>query len=303
MLTPEQTERAQEGVAAIQNEMQKSIKEDLREEMDVRKKELKFKKTQIIVWICAAALNLILISVLGYIIISKITEDQNKKIIEHCNETYAFAWDMAKTLYDRELEDVPNRLDMKAYWKGRYNFQLFMSKKYSLDVLEQWEIDKVEENADTNAMQIKEVLKTNKVSKVMDKFDFSSLFGQRRDPVKRYRVGGQNSTNVMHNGIDIIASSNSVLSLMNGVVIESSDPSKTGGYGNKIMIDHRNGLVTVYAHLSKRLVGKGDEVKSGQLIGITGNTGKSTGEHLHFETIFNGEQYNPLLFLEDLIIK
>lgn len=68
-----------------------------------------------------------------------------------------------------------------------------------------------------------------------------------------------------------------------------------GGYGNYIMIDHGNGKISVYAHLSGLVVEVGQQVQAGQLIGFVGTTGYSTGPHLHFETRYDGVTYDPLL--------
>lgn len=70
-----------------------------------------------------------------------------------------------------------------------------------------------------------------------------------------------------------------------------------GGYGNKIDIDHGNGIITRYGHLSKFLVSRGEEVSRGQTIGIMGSTGWSTGSHLHFEVIIGGRRTNPLSYI------
>ena len=67
-----------------------------------------------------------------------------------------------------------------------------------------------------------------------------------------------------------------------------------GGYGNYIMIDHGNGKMTVYAHLSSAMVYTGQQVYRGQVIGFVGSTGRSTGPHLHFETRYYGVKYNPM---------
>lgn len=71
-----------------------------------------------------------------------------------------------------------------------------------------------------------------------------------------------------------------------------------GGYGNYIMIDHLNGKISIYAHLSGLIVDVGDEVQAGQVIGYVGTTGYSTGPHLHFETRYEGIRYDPLLEFE-----
>lgn len=70
------------------------------------------------------------------------------------------------------------------------------------------------------------------------------------------------------------------------------------GYGNYIVIRHGNGLETIYGHLSKQLVKVGDVVKAGQPIGLGGNTGRSNGSHLHFETRILGEAINPALMFD-----
>lgn len=70
-----------------------------------------------------------------------------------------------------------------------------------------------------------------------------------------------------------------------------------GGYGNMILIDHGNGVMTRYAHSSRLLVSVGQSVSRGQTIGLVGTTGNSTGPHLHFEVILNGDTVNPLSYL------
>ena len=71
-----------------------------------------------------------------------------------------------------------------------------------------------------------------------------------------------------------------------------------GGYGQYIVIRHNNGLETIYGHLSKQLVEENQEVRSGEVIGLGGNTGRSTGSHLHFETRLCGVALNPALMFD-----
>lgn len=73
---------------------------------------------------------------------------------------------------------------------------------------------------------------------------------------------------------------------------------EAGGYGNYIVIRHPNGLETIYGHLSKQLVSENQEVRAGEVIGLGGNTGRSTGSHLHFETRLCGVALNPALFFD-----
>lgn len=99
-----------------------------------------------------------------------------------------------------------------------------------------------------------------------------------------------------HRGIDIdLNRGDSVGAAFTGMVRFAG---KQGGYGNVVIIRHYNGLETVYAHLWKIKVKSGDIVNSGQLIGLGGNTGHSTGTHLHFEMRFRGVAINPAYLID-----
>ena len=132
----------------------------------------------------------------------------------------------------------------------------------------------------------------------------SSYFGNRESP-----GGGVGSRN--HKGIDMAAPHGvSILSAESGTVIKvsntcSHDYPKTvatkcscgGGYGNYVMINHGNGMVTIYAHMASISVSTGQTVSAGQQIGTVGSTGYSTGNHLHFGTLLNGIYVNPAPYL------
>jgi len=94
-----------------------------------------------------------------------------------------------------------------------------------------------------------------------------------------------------HYGIDLrLKVGDPIYSAFDGVVrISQYSPS----YGNVMVVRHENGLETLYAHLSKRLYKPGQPVKAGQKLGLGGNTGRSTGPHLHFECRYLGEPINP----------
>lgn len=95
----------------------------------------------------------------------------------------------------------------------------------------------------------------------------------------------------MHNGIDIAANTGTpVIAAGGGNVIAAGN---SGGFGNRILVNHGGGLVTLYAHLNTINVVNGQTVSAGTPIGTVGNTGHSTGPHLHFETRVNGIPYNP----------
>lgn len=97
-----------------------------------------------------------------------------------------------------------------------------------------------------------------------------------------------------HKGIDLVSSKRNILASDDGVVTFVGTKS---GYGNCIIIDHKNGYETLYGHLSKFNVKKGEVVEKGSKIGVMGNTGRSTGTHLHFEIIKNGSTQNPMKYL------
>ncbi len=100
-----------------------------------------------------------------------------------------------------------------------------------------------------------------------------------------------------HNGIDIGAKTGTpIYAADNGVVVESEYQSN--GYGNIIKIDHQNGYVSYYAHCSKLYANVGDVVAKGDLIAAVGNTGRSTGPHLHFEIRCNDTPQNPYNYVK-----
>lgn len=122
-----------------------------------------------------------------------------------------------------------------------------------------------------------------------NKVHISSGFGWRKNPFTR-------SGSQFHPGIDFAGPIGiPIYATGDGVVI---DPfSAMTGYGNVIVIDHGYGFETLYAHLSKKLVSAGDSVKRGQIIGLLGNTGPSTGPHVHYEVHRNGKKVNPINYI------
>ena len=100
----------------------------------------------------------------------------------------------------------------------------------------------------------------------------------------------------LHKGIDIARPSNfTIKAADHGVVVSAGWDNS--GYGNKIIIDHQNGLRTLYAHLKSVSVSPGQKIEKGSVIGVMGSTGHSTGIHLHFEVYKNGQLQNPLNYL------
>lgn len=111
----------------------------------------------------------------------------------------------------------------------------------------------------------------------------SSLFGWRSDPI----TGKQE----FHEGLDFAGKSGTPISAVAAGIVTWSGPRY--GYGNLVEINHGGGVITRYAHNSKNLVAVGDKVEKGEVIAVMGNTGRSTGTHVHFEMLKNGKPVNP----------
>ena len=116
----------------------------------------------------------------------------------------------------------------------------------------------------------------------------TSEFGNRRDPFTGERRG--------HTGMDLaVPTGTSVRAALPGTVTVST--YNQGGYGYYVMIDHGSGLSTLYGHNSQLLARVGQTVEAGDVIALSGSTGRSTGPHLHFEVRINGERTNPRSYL------
>ena len=101
----------------------------------------------------------------------------------------------------------------------------------------------------------------------------------------------------MHNGIDVkVYIGDTIRAAFSGKVRMVKFERR--GYGKYVVIRHENGLETIYGHLSKQLVNEDQYVEAGEVIGLGGNTGRSTGSHLHFETRFLGQAINPALLFD-----
>ena len=121
----------------------------------------------------------------------------------------------------------------------------------------------------------------------------SSLYGNRKDPINGKRDN--------HTGIDIPAArGTSIYAAKSGVVVTSIKGSGSyWSYGNYVLIAHSDGTSTLYAHMNSRNVSKGQVVKQGDVIGYVGTTGRSTGNHLHFEVRVNGTRVDPVNYFKD----
>lgn len=116
----------------------------------------------------------------------------------------------------------------------------------------------------------------------------TSRFGVRSDPY--------NKRLAMHSGVDLAGRGNAaVYATAPGVVKKAG---REAAYGNTVIIQHANGMTTRYAHLKRMYVKAGQYVERGNVIAMQGSTGRSTGDHLHYEVRFNGKAINPMRFLQ-----
>ena len=115
----------------------------------------------------------------------------------------------------------------------------------------------------------------------------TSPFGERINPITLKEE--------FHNGVDVAAEEGTPIQLVfSGTVVEVGESDV---YGNYILVDHSNGLYTRYCHCSEILAKTGYTLKQGEIIALVGNTGWSTGNHLHFEVIVNGVRVNPAPYI------
>jgi len=115
----------------------------------------------------------------------------------------------------------------------------------------------------------------------------SSGFGERVDP---FTGSGE-----FHEGIDFAASEGTQIRAVAAGIVTWAGPR--GGYGNMVQIDHGNGYATRYGHAYKVLVHVGETVNRGDVLALVGDTGRSTGPHVHFEVLKNGHEVNPARFV------
>ena len=112
-------------------------------------------------------------------------------------------------------------------------------------------------------------------------------------------IGANKGKQEFHPGIDIAAPSGTpILAAADGFVILAQEDNS--GYGIYVILEHRNGNRSLYGHMSKMKAVTGQKVKTGEIIGFVGSTGRSTGPHLHFEIIMNSQYVNPEQYMHAL---
>ena len=234
--------------------------------------------------------------------------EYNKSLIAAIQETRAniAAEKAAMEEHERQLGEQQDELETKL------NETTALMEEYAADQKALEQIYAAEEKAAKEiAAEIDRLIAESDVVPSNEGFiwpvntskKISSPIGNRVAP------GGFGSTN--HKGVDIcnVSYTSSVYAVKSGKVILTNTSGWGGGYGNYVVIDHGGGLTTLYAHLSVVKVSQGQTVSQGTVIGVTGNTGASTGPHLHYEvrttTVVNGVSkivyQNPLNYLAGYI--
>jgi len=176
--------------------------------------------------------------------------------------------------------------------EGYDNSELIINTSKRLDILSKQTVvqsrslDEIERLA-SNKAALLEAIPSIQPIKNKDLTRMASGYGYRNDPFTKKRR--------FHWGMDFTAKKGvPVYATGNGVVKRADN--RASGYGNHIRIDHGFGYVSLYAHLSKYNVRRGQKVKRGDLIGFVGNTGRSAGPHLHYEIFKDKKRINPLNF-------
>lgn len=205
-------------------------------------------------------------------------------------------------LYRQALHarEFPSELRMMG--AGGSEKYAFLSKLPNSELLSQTkkEIDRLERRLNAQSMSFTELMslakeKENMLSHIpaIQPVRNSELksgisgFGMRIDP--HYK------TSHMHTGIDFTASTGTEIYVTGDGVVEDIE-NNLWGYGKSIIVNHGFGYKTRYAHLSKFNVVKGQKLERGELIGLIGSTGKSTGPHLHYEVVKDGVKIDPIGF-------
>lgn len=143
-----------------------------------------------------------------------------------------------------------------------------------------------------NCKNLPEVALTVNLHEPLESGKITSRFGKRNDPIT-----GKES---LHHGLDIGANGGTPIHAVLAGTVKRAE--RIGGYGNCVILDHGNNIKTLYAHCKRLDVQPGDIVKRGQKVAHVGSSGRSTGDHLHFELVVNEEKINPEKFFNSIYV-
>ena len=141
-------------------------------------------------------------------------------------------------------------------------------------------------NKSVRGLTMNDVKYSMPTGKPLANMHITSGYGLRPDPILK--------KNIFHRGVDIRANIGTRVYATAPGVVRLIQKAK-GGYGKAIVIQHNMGFETVYGHLSKIKVKNGDIINKGDVIALSGNTGRTTGPHLHYETRFGGQSFVPII--------
>lgn len=218
----------------------------------------------------------------------------------------AFELDILKkveSISSKDIDKIKNTISIvnaELKKRGKYFNPLANSKKnskgglYVPDSLAVGQNKKLMEQVNKTFSAIddssyyQQALKRVPLGKPVWSYWLSSPFGKRSDPF--------NAKSAAHKGVDLASNKgNKIKTMAEGKVVRAGTAS---GYGKMVEIDHGNGFKTKYAHMNQIYVQKGEEVSVGQAIGEVGNTGRSTGPHLHYEVLYDGVNLDPMVFIK-----
>jgi len=199
-----------------------------------------------------------------------------------------------------ETDSIPDEIRRSGFGgadrykelQGFTNSQLMISTTQKMDQLAKQmyiqsksydEVIKLAENKEKLLSAIPSIMPIS----VKDLKGIPSGFGYRTHPI--YKIVK------MHTGMDFNAATGTPIYATGDGVVERAD-AEASGYGNHVVINHGFGYETLYGHMSKILVVAGQQVKRGEVIGLVGSTGTSSGPHCHYEVIRNGNKINPVSY-------
>jgi len=228
-------------------------------------------------------------------------EDKLNKTINDVNEVYSF-----KEKLEKQLPPNNKVIKGKDNKGGKYlpldKFNLASEDYEPLNSFKKIElaIEQIDEEVPFLKQQISSsiLFQTNLPEgvPVVGKYMLSSGFGDRIDPFT--------SQPSFHPGVDIVTELGTpVVSAAKGKVTKINLNSDKSGYGNYIEITHPNKISTLYGHLSEILVKENQVLQKGEIIGLVGDTGRSTGPHLHFEVQIDGKAVDPMAIISPIAMK
>lgn len=215
------------------------------------------------------------------------SEKKSRRIKQFSSPSMAELKREIDTLKSMLMKDNPAKIKAQKFDFKRIEDSLILILKSNALLIKKSKSSKTFDFMENN--ELKSISKIHMPLK--DRISVTSSFGSRNHPIFGIEK--------MHNGADLKASYEKVYSVMDGIVTASGWDSKGGG--NYIKIKHSNSFVTSYLHLSEIYYRVGEYVKAGFIIAKSGNSGNSTGPHLHFSVSENGNYINPVHFLNDLI--